>query len=106
MKGMVGTERGETQRLVRAAVRISAQDERHGTGQDGGLGKGQDRAEGSARGQNMMRSRSSGRVGRTVEHRRSAKQSEGHGPGQEGRQGLRTGQGRAGQGRTGQGRVG
>ena len=40
MKGKVGTERGETQRLVRVAVRTAAQDER----------MAQDRMEGWARG--------------------------------------------------------
>ena len=60
MQGMIGTKRAETQRLVRAAVRTSVQDERHGTGQDGGLGKGQGRAEGTARGQNKVRGRSGG----------------------------------------------
>ena len=51
------------------------------TGKDGGVGKGHSRLEGMARGQNMVRGRSSGRAGQTIGHRRSAKQSEGHGPG-------------------------
>ena len=54
----------------------------------------------------MLRGRSSARTGRSAGHRGSAKQSEGHGPGRSGRQGLRAGQGRAGQDRTGQDRTG
>ena len=80
MQRKVGTERGETQRLVRAAARTAAQDER----------MAQDRIEGWARGkagrrawqgQNIVRGRSIGRAGQTVGHRKSRNRAKGTGQG-------------------------